>query len=147
MPVPANYLLYILFTPLIQKIKKLNTFIFFVTKNINICRINLLKNQTDGLKKGKMDPRVSEDKVPAYDIVETKIRHIDNTVIIFRIFYMLDTFIYKFQLLRKDKLCILEIPKKMLLDLKNGDLTADKELTRILESSLEGSDCWNSVAT
>jgi hypothetical protein len=48
-----------------------------------------------------MDPRVSEDKVPAYDIVEDKIRQIDNTVIIFRIFYILDSFIYKFQLLRK----------------------------------------------
>ena len=36
-----------------------------------------------------MDPRVSEDKVPAYDIVENKIRQFDNTVIIFRIFYML----------------------------------------------------------
>ena len=94
-----------------------------------------------------MDPRVSEDKVPAYDIVETKIRHIDNTVIIFRIFYMLDTFIYKFQLLRKDKLCILEIPKKMLLDLRNGDLIADKEMTRILESCLDSSDCWKNVAT
>ena len=94
-----------------------------------------------------MDPRVTEDKVPAYEIVETKIRHIDNTVIIFRIFYMLDTFIYKFQLLRKDKLCILEVPKKMLLDLRNGDLIADKEMTRILESCLESSDCWKNVAT
>ena len=94
-----------------------------------------------------MDPRVAEDKVPAYDIIETKIRHIDNTVMIFRIFYMLDTFNYKFQLLRKDKLCILEIPKKMLLNLKNGDLLADQEITRILESSLESSDCWNNVAT
>ena len=94
-----------------------------------------------------MDPRVTEDKVPAYDIVETKIRQIDNTVIIFRIFYMLNTFIYKFQLLRKDKLCILEIPKKMLLDLRNGDLIADKEMTRILESCLDSSDCWKSVAT
>jgi hypothetical protein len=92
-----------------------------------------------------MDPRVSEDKVPAYDIVEDKIRQIDNTVIIFRIFYILDSFIYKFQLLRKDKLCILEISKKMLLDLKNGDLAADKEMTRILESCLDSSDCWKSV--
>jgi hypothetical protein len=92
-----------------------------------------------------MDPRVSEDKVPAYDIIENKIRQFDNTVIIFRIFYMLDTFIYKFQLLKKDKLCILEIPKKMLLDLKNGDLTADREMTRILESCLDSSDCWNHV--
>ena len=94
-----------------------------------------------------MDPRVSEDKVPAYDIVENKIRQFDNTVIIFRIFYMLDTFIYKFQLLRKDKLCILEVPKKMLLDLRNGDLIADKEMTKILESCLDSSDCWKNVAT
>jgi hypothetical protein len=94
-----------------------------------------------------MDPRVSEDKVPAYDIVENKIRQFDNTVIIFRIFYMLDTFIFKFQLLRKDKLCILEVPKKMLLDLRNGDLIADKEMTRILESCLDSSDCWKNVAT
>jgi len=94
-----------------------------------------------------MDPRVTEDKVPAYDIIETKIRLIDNTVMIFRIFYMLDTFNFKFQLLRKDKLCILEIPKKMLLDLKNGDILADQEITRIIESCLDGSDCWNNIAT
>ena len=94
-----------------------------------------------------MDPRVTEDKVPAYDIFEAKIRNIDNTVMIFRIFYMLDTFNFKFQLLRKDKLCILEISKKMLLDLKNGDPSADQEITKIIESSLDGSDCWNNVAT
>ncbi len=92
-----------------------------------------------------MDPRVSEDKVPAYDIVEAKIRQLDNTVIIFRVFYILGRFLYKFQLLRKDKLCILEIPKKMLLDIRDGDISADLELSRILEVSLDSSDCWKHV--
>ena len=94
-----------------------------------------------------MDPRVSEDKVPAYDVIEAKLRQLDNTVIIFRIFYLLDKFIYKFQLLRKDKLCILEIPKKMLIELKNGNAAADYEMTKILENCLENDDRWKNVAT
>lgn len=94
-----------------------------------------------------MDPRVTEDKVPAYDVIEAKLRQLDNTVIIFRIFYLLDTFIYKFQLLRKDKLCIMEIPKKTLVELKNGNTTADYEMTKLLENCLDNDDCWKNVAT
>ncbi|RJQ46756.1 MAG: hypothetical protein C4538_06185 [Nitrospiraceae bacterium] len=92
-----------------------------------------------------MDPRVSEDKVPAYDIIEAKIRQIDNTVIIFRIFYMLDTFIFKFQFLKKDTMCIVELPKKLLLDVKSGDVESERRLTDILISSIESSDCWKKV--
>jgi len=94
-----------------------------------------------------MDPRVPEDRVPSYDIIEATIRQIDNTVIIFRIFYMLDRFIYKFQLLKKDTMCIVEIPKKLLLDVKTGDLESERKLAAILTLSIESAECWNKVET
>lgn len=92
-----------------------------------------------------MDPRVSEDRVPAYDIIETTIRQIDNTVMIFRIFYILDTFVYKFQLLKKDTMCIVEIPKNLLLTVRAGDLESERKLSALLTSSIENSECWNRV--
>lgn len=98
-------------------------------------------------KRENMDPRVPEDRVPSYDIIEATIRQIDNTVIIFRIFYILDRFIYKFQLLKKDTMCIVELPKKLLLDIKTGDLESERKLTVILTSFIENADCWNKVET
>ncbi|RJQ38135.1 MAG: hypothetical protein C4550_07110 [Nitrospiraceae bacterium] len=92
-----------------------------------------------------MDPRVSEDRVPAYDVIESKVRQIDNTVIIFRIFYILDSFIYKFQFLKKDTMCIVEIPKKLLLAVKSGDIESEQKLTGMLISSIESAECWNKV--
>ncbi|RJQ15334.1 MAG: hypothetical protein C4560_10835 [Nitrospiraceae bacterium] len=91
-----------------------------------------------------MDPRVSEDKVPAYEILESRVRQIDNTIIMYRVFYMLDSFIYRFQLIKKDTMCIVEIPARLLSDLKNGDPASDRELTGIL-SCLEGTDCWKKL--
>ncbi|MBI5741829.1 MAG: hypothetical protein HZA16_14090 [Nitrospirae bacterium] len=92
-----------------------------------------------------MDPRVQEDRVPAYEIIETMIREIDNTIIVFRVFYILDRFIYKFQFLKKDTMCIVEIPKKLLLDVKTGDPESERKLAGIITSFIESSDCWNKV--
>ncbi|MBI4848977.1 MAG: hypothetical protein HY808_10450 [Nitrospirae bacterium] len=92
-----------------------------------------------------MDPRVPDDKVPAYDIIEAKIRQIDNTVILFRVFYLLDTLIYRVQLIKKDTMCIVELSKKLLLDLKNGSPAAERELTDILQESLDSADCWRKL--
>jgi len=92
-----------------------------------------------------MDPRVPEDRVPAYDVIETKIREIDNTIIVFRVFYILDRFIYKFQFLKKDTMCIVEIPKKLLLDVKAGNAESESVLIGIITSFIESADCWKKV--
>lgn len=92
-----------------------------------------------------MDPRVSEDRVPAYDILEAKIRQIDNTVIVFRVFYLLDKLIYRFQLIKKDTMCIMEIPKKLLLDLKNGVPESENEIAGMLQLCMDGTDCWKKI--
>lgn len=94
-----------------------------------------------------MDPQVSEDRVPAYDIIEATIKQLDNTVIIFRIFYILDRFVYKLQLLKKDTMCVVEIPKKLLLAAKNGDHESERQLTLTLTSSIESTECWHKVET
>ncbi len=118
-----------------------------MTKGSNISIMSHEKIYFEGITGRIMDPRVSEDKVPAYDAVESIIKQLDNTVIVFRVFYLLDKFIYKFQLLKKDTMCIVEIPKKMLRDIKNGDMPALQELTVILTSALDNAECWNKVAT
>lgn len=88
------------------------------------------------------DPLVTEDKVPSYEIVEEKIRQINSTIIIARTFYLFDTFTYRFQLIKKDKMCMLEIPKRLLDDLKNGSPTSEQELAELLKHNVQNSDCW-----
>ena len=95
--------------------------------------------------KGKeMDPRISEKNVPSYRIVEEKIREIDNTIIIARTYYIYDNFnfAYRFQLIKKDKLCIIDIPKKLLDDLRDNNEASEEELTRILNLHLQRNECW-----
>ncbi len=93
-----------------------------------------------------MDPRVSEDRVPSYKKVEEKIREIDNTIIIARIYYIfnhLGSTVYRFQLIKKNKMCILEIPKKLLDNLKKDSNSAlEQELTDILNLYVQRSECW-----
>jgi hypothetical protein len=53
--------------------------------------------------------------------------------------------VYKFQLIKNDKLCTVEIPRKLLEELKGSNTVLEDELNRILDSSLVHSDCWNKV--
>ncbi|MBI4698096.1 MAG: hypothetical protein HY758_04100 [Nitrospirae bacterium] len=91
-----------------------------------------------------MDPRISEDRVPSYKKVEEKLRQIDNTIIIARIYYVFRSLnlAYRFQLIKKDKMCILEIPKKLLDDLTNDSISLEQELSDILNTHIQDSECW-----
>lgn len=92
-----------------------------------------------------MDRQVTKEEVPSYEIVEEKIREIDGSIIILRIFYIFMHIAYKFQVIKNDKLCTVEIPRRLLEGLRNRNLTLEEELSRILYTSLEHSDCWNKV--
>jgi hypothetical protein len=92
-----------------------------------------------------MDRQVSKYEVPSYDIVEEKIKEIDGSIIVFRIFYIFMQIAYKFQLIKNDRLCTIEIPRKMLEGLKARNDLLDEELTELLDSSIQHAECWNKV--
>lgn len=88
------------------------------------------------------DPVVTEDKIPAYRVVEETIRQIDNNVIITKIFYLPGTLTYRFQLIKKNKMCMMEVPKKVLDHVKTDGLSAREELNNILKLYVQQSECW-----
>lgn len=92
-----------------------------------------------------MDRQVSKHEVPSYDIVEEKIKEIDGSIIVFRIFYIFMQIAYKFQLIKNDRLCTIEIPRKMLEGLKARNALLEEELTQLLDSTIQHADCWNKV--
>jgi hypothetical protein len=92
-----------------------------------------------------MDRQVSKSEVPSYEVVEEKIKQIDGSIIVLRIFYIFMQIAYKFQLIKNDKLCTVQIPRKLLEGLKNNNANSDDELTRILDTSIQHSDCWNKI--
>jgi len=92
-----------------------------------------------------MDRQVRKEEVPSYEIVEEKIKEIDGSIIVFRIFYIFMQIVYKFQLIKNDKLCTIEIPRKLLEGLKGRNGILEDELNKILEAYLIQTDCWNKV--
>lgn len=92
-----------------------------------------------------MDRQVTKHEVPSYEIVEEKIREIDASIIVLRIFYIFMEIVYKFQLIKNDKLCTVEIPRKLLEGLKSRNPILEEKLTEILDASLQESDCWMKV--
>lgn len=89
------------------------------------------------------DPLVQEKDIPSYEIIEKKIREIDNTIIIFRVYYFFTTRIYRFQLIKKDKMCIIEIPRDVLENLGKDGTSAEREVEKLLDLNIENADCWN----
>ncbi len=87
-----------------------------------------------------MDPQVSKERIPSYEKVEEKIRELDGTVIILRVFYSIENISYNFQLLKNNKMCSVEIPRRLLEDLKDGDAEKEEELTKILKTCVKGSN-------
>ncbi len=79
------------------------------------------------------DPLVAENKVPAYEIVEEKIREIDSTIIIVRTYFLSDNSSYRFQLIKKNRMCIVEIPKRLLDNLKSNGSTSEKKINRYIK--------------
>lgn len=88
------------------------------------------------------DPVVTEDKVPSFGIVDQIIKSIDNTIIVYRIYYLFTSFIFRFQLIKKDRMCIIEIPRSMLEKAGRDGTDAENELTRLVTGRIEDADCW-----
>lgn len=92
-----------------------------------------------------MDRQVSRKDVPSFDIVEEKIKEIDGSIIVLRIFYIFMHIAYKFQLIKNDKLCSIEIPRKLLEGVRSRNTVLEEELTRILDNNIQQTDCWNKI--
>jgi hypothetical protein len=88
------------------------------------------------------DPLVTVDKVPSYDMVEQKIKEIDNTIIVYRIYYLFNSFTFRFQLIKKDKMCVLEIPRVLLESVSKDGSEAENELSELLNRNIDDSECW-----
>jgi hypothetical protein len=89
------------------------------------------------------DPLVQEKDVPSFDVIEEKIRAIDNTIIIYRIYYLFNSRTFRFQLIKKDKMCMIEMPRSLLESLGIDGISAEKEVSRILDLNIENAECWN----
>lgn len=92
-----------------------------------------------------MDRQVSRKDVPSFEIVEEKIKEIDGSIIVLRIFYIFMHIAYKFQLIKNDKLCSIEIPRKLLEGVKGRDSVLEEELIRILDTNIQHADSWNKI--
>ena len=92
-----------------------------------------------------MDRQVSSKDVPSFEIVEEKIKEIDGSIIVLRIFYIFMHIAYKFQLIKNDKLCSIEIPRKLLEGVRGRNSILEDELTRILDTNIQHADCWNKI--
>ncbi len=88
------------------------------------------------------DPLVTEESVPSYNVIEEKIKEIDNAIIIYRVYYLFNTFMFRFQLMKKDKMCVLEIPRALLENLSKDGSTSERELLQILNLNIENEECW-----
>jgi hypothetical protein len=91
------------------------------------------------------DPVVKEGDVPSFSIIQEKIKTIDNAIIIFRIYYFFSTRIYRFQLIKKDKMCMVEIPRGLLETLNTDGTSAEQELSKILNLKIEDEECWQDI--
>ena len=94
-----------------------------------------------------IDPLVSEDKVPSYNVVDEIIKEIDHTIIIYRIYYLLGVSIYRFQLIKKDKMCIIEIPRSLLENIGLDGTKAEQQLSKIINTKIEDEGCWAELRT
>lgn len=92
-----------------------------------------------------MDRQVSRKDVPSFEIVEEKIKEIDGSIIVLRIFYIFMHIAYKFQLIKNDKLCSIEIPRKLLEGVKGRNSVLEEELIRILDTNIQHADSWNKI--
>jgi hypothetical protein len=89
------------------------------------------------------DPVITEKDVPSFDLVERIIKEIDNIIIVYRVYYLFNSFIFRFQLIKKDKMCILEIPRALLENQNKNGGTAEQELTTLVYYHVENADCWS----
>lgn len=91
------------------------------------------------------DPLVTEDKVPSYEAIKEKLKEIDHTIIIYRIYYLLTTFKYRFQLIKKNQMCIIEIPRAFLESYSKNGMKSEQQLTKLINSNIENETCWRDI--
>ncbi len=91
------------------------------------------------------DPLIKENKVPSYNVIAQKLKEIDNTIIIYRIYYLLTTFTFRFQLIKKNQMCILEIPRVFLEGLSKDGIKHERKLMQVLNMKIEDLECWNDI--
>ena len=92
-----------------------------------------------------MCPEETIHKVPAYNIVEKKIRQIDRDIMVFRAFFIPVESIYRFILIKKDRMCTVAIDKALLDALKEGDTASEEELAETLLISIDNDDFWTEI--
>lgn len=88
------------------------------------------------------DPVVEEKDVPSFSIIEEKIKELDNTIIIYRVYYFFTTRIFRFQLIKKNKMCMVEIPRSLLEGVAHDGTSARHELSKMLDLKIESEECW-----
>jgi hypothetical protein len=88
------------------------------------------------------DPVVLEKDVPSFDVVDQKIKELDNTIIVYRIYYFFNTFVYRFQLIKKDKMCMIEIPRDLLESMHTNGSSSERELSDIIARNIDNEECW-----
>ncbi|MBI4825530.1 MAG: hypothetical protein HY807_03810 [Nitrospirae bacterium] len=92
-----------------------------------------------------MCPEETINKVPSYSIVEKKILQIDRNIMVFRVFFIPVESIYRFLLIRKDRMCTVAVPKALLEALKDGDTALEEELAEMLLISIDNDDFWTEI--
>lgn len=92
-----------------------------------------------------MCPEETINKVPSYSIVERKILQIDRNIMVFRVFFIPVESIYRFLLIRKDRMCTVAVPKSLLEALKDGDTALEEELAEMLLISIDNDDFWTEI--
>ncbi len=88
------------------------------------------------------DTAILEKDVPSFDVVDQKIKEIDNTIIVYRVFYFFNTFIYRFQLIKKDKMCMIEISRNLLESMNTNGSSTEQELKDIINNNIDNDECW-----
>ena len=92
-----------------------------------------------------MDRQVSRKDVPSFEIVEEKIKEIDGSIIVLRIFYIFMHIAYKVQLIKNDKQGSIGNPRKLLEGVKGRNSVLEEEIIRILDTNIQHADCWNKI--
>ncbi|UCH44859.1 MAG: hypothetical protein JSV11_11255 [Nitrospiraceae bacterium] len=91
------------------------------------------------------DPIVEEKDVPSFEIIARKIKDIDNSIIIFRIYYFFSRRAYKFQLIRKDRMCMFEISRELLENLGKDGTSSEQQISDMLTLNVDSEECWKRV--
>lgn len=92
-----------------------------------------------------MCPEETINKVPSYSLVEKKIRQIDRNIMVFRVFFIPVESIYRFLLIRKDKMCTVELHRSLLESLKDGNTAPEEELAETLLISIDNDGFWTDI--